>query len=207
VKRPLERTVMRACRALVAPSLALYHFERRIFGEERAYLAASGRASRWPGFLGERRRLALYRGLGTQIADYVILRQGCLLQRPPIEIGRGSVIGFYTTLHQARIGRDTLLSDHCSVLDGARQHYFERVDVPIVHQGGEVRRVSVGDDCFVGVGARILADVGDHCVVGAGAVVTKPVPDYKIVAGSPAKVIGDRRELAQRAGGDPVQAG
>jgi acetyltransferase-like isoleucine patch superfamily enzyme len=40
----------------------------------------------------------------------------------------------------------------------------------------------------------ILADVGDHCIVGAGSVVTKPVPDGKIVAGSPVRVIGDRRD-------------
>ena len=203
----LKRTATRACHVLTIPTLWLYRIECRIFGAERAFHAASSRASRWPGFLGERMRLALHRSLGAQIEEYAILRLGCLCHRLPIEIGRASVIGHYTMLHQARIGRDTLLGDHCSVLDGARQHGFERVDVPIVEQQGQPRRVSIGDDCFVGAGAKILADVGDHCVVGAGAVVTKAVPDYKVVAGSPARVIGDRREFARQEDGQTAHIG
>jgi acetyltransferase-like isoleucine patch superfamily enzyme len=42
-----------------------------------------------------------------------------------------------------------------------------------------------------------LADVGDHCVVAAGAVVTRPVADYQIVAGNPARPVGDRRDKAE----------
>jgi UDP-2-acetamido-3-amino-2,3-dideoxy-glucuronate N-acetyltransferase len=48
----------------------------------------------------------------------------------------------------------------------------------------------------IGSNATILAGVtiGAHSIVGAGAVVTKDVPDYAIVAGVPAKVVGDVRE-------------
>ena len=35
--------------------------------------------------------------------------------------------------------------------------------------------------------------LGTGSLVGAGAVVTKDVPDYAIVAGSPARVVGDVR--------------
>ena len=35
--------------------------------------------------------------------------------------------------------------------------------------------------------------IGNHVVVGMGSVVTKDVPDWAIVAGNPARVIGDRR--------------
>ena len=38
--------------------------------------------------------------------------------------------------------------------------------------------------------------VGDHAVVGAGAVVTRDVDAYAIVAGNPARKIGDRRTRA-----------
>jgi acetyltransferase-like isoleucine patch superfamily enzyme len=48
----------------------------------------------------------------------------------------------------------------------------------------------VGANAGITDGVRI----GDHAVVGMGAVVTRDVPAYAIVAGAPARVIGDRRE-------------
>src|SRR5215468_9869264 len=50
----------------------------------------------------------------------------------------------------------------------------------------------------VGTNATILSGltIGERAMVGAGAVVTKSVPDFAIVAGVPARVIGDTRKTA-----------
>ena len=52
-------------------------------------------------------------------------------------------------------------------------------------------RISIGDNCFIGSGVRIMGGVkiGNNCIVGASSVVTKSVPNNCVVAGIPAKRI------------------
>lgn len=59
---------------------------------------------------------------------------------------------------------------------------------------GRVGRVSIQDYAFIGTRAMILpgVTVGEGAVVAAGAVVTKDVAPYTIVAGVPARKIGER---------------
>ena len=54
--------------------------------------------------------------------------------------------------------------------------------------------IMVGKNAFIGAKAMILPGVciGERVVVGAMSVVPKAVPDHQIVAGHPAKKIGER---------------
>ena len=52
------------------------------------------------------------------------------------------------------------------------------------------KRASIGSNATIIAGVTI----GEGALVGAGAVVTKDVPDFAIVAGVPARVIGDVRK-------------
>lgn len=71
-----------------------------------------------------------------------------------------------------------------------------------IEPGCEVRKqpvrsrgIVIGCDVWIAAGVGITdgVTIGDHAVVAMGAVVTHDVPDWAIVAGVPARVIGDRR--------------
>lgn len=54
----------------------------------------------------------------------------------------------------------------------------------------------VGENSFIGAGAIVLpgTTIGKNCIIGAGAVIKGTVEDYSIMAGNPAKRIGDTRQ-------------
>jgi virginiamycin A acetyltransferase len=196
---------------LVLPWRGYYVAYRVVAGGERACQALSQRASRWPGAGGDYLRWALLRGVLEHVGRDVTVSFGTLFSRPSARLSDGVYIGPYCVLGKVMIGRDTLLAGHVMILSGAAQHGLARLDVPVRQQPGTFEMVEIGQDCWIGAGAIVLADVGDHCVVAAGSVVTQPVEAWKIVAGIPARVIGDRRDKAVSGtgatGGDRAHAG
>lgn len=61
---------------------------------------------------------------------------------------------------------------------------------------GKFKPICIDDYAWIGIGATILQGVkiGKGAVVCAGAIVTKDVLPYEIVAGVPAKKIGERNK-------------
>ncbi len=66
-----------------------------------------------------------------------------------------------------------------------------------VNEGEETKiaAVEIGSNVWIGRQAMILPGVtiGDHSVVASGAVVTRDVPPRTLVAGNPARVVGEVR--------------
>lgn len=71
------------------------------------------------------------------------------------------------------------------------------IDQPVVYAP-----VVIGDDVWIGAGAVLLpgVTVGDHAVIAAGAVVRHDVPAWTVVAGVPARKVGDRQSRSAGAG-------
>lgn len=103
-------------------------------------------------------------------------------------VGRGVEIDAAV---EVTIGAHTLLAPGVFITDHAHRHARAmRLD----EQGSRTAAVRIGADVWLGAGAIVLPGVtiGDGAVVGAGAVVTKDVPPYFIVAGVPARPVGER---------------
>ena len=60
--------------------------------------------------------------------------------------------------------------------------------------------IDIKDNVFIGSNATILANVtiGSNVIIAAGSLVNKDVPDGKIVAGVPARVIGDTSDFVEK---------
>jgi len=92
------------------------------------------------------------------------------------------------------IGANTMLSPYVNI--NCADHGMECGREPMRCQYGSYGPVVIGGDCWICSHAVILKGVtiGDGAVVAAGAVVNEDVPPYAIVAGVPARVVGDRRD-------------
>lgn len=100
---------------------------------------------------------------------------------------------------KTEIGNFTMLASKVSVVGG--DHRIDKVGVPACFSGRKDNQtVYIGDDVWVGHGAIILhgVQIGNGAVIAAGSVVTKNVPAYAIVAGVPARIIGERFVGVQR---------
>ena len=92
--------------------------------------------------------------------------------------------------HSVSIGRNVLISDRVYISDA--DHHYDDINEPISKQGDFFKGgVTLGDGCWVGIGAVILPNVtiGRNAVIAANSLVTENVPDFTVVGGIPAKII------------------
>ncbi len=188
----LRRIVAVVARISVVPAVVSFRLRMALFGEVAAITGSSEKASKWSGTAGILRRRALYGTLLATVGEKFSVGFGTVMSSTRVRIGHRVYIGQHCSLGQVEIGDDSMVADHVVIPSGARQHGTARTDVPMRLQPGESAIIRIGQDCWVGSGAIVLADVGDHAIVAAGAIVTKPVPAYSVVAGGQARVVTTR---------------
>lgn len=112
-----------------------------------------------------------------------------------IKIGNKVYIGTGTTLfgHKGlEIGDNCLLAQNITLTPYS--HIFDDPNDIIRNQGGHSKKVTIGKDCYIGMGVCIMysGDIGDGSVIGSGALVAKPIPPYSVAVGVPARPIKRR---------------
>jgi len=139
-----------------------------------------------------------------------------------VEIGDNFTLGMFATIEctgvlrevgtHLKIGNNVGINHYCfigvrgdieigdNVIFGPRvsvfseNHNFDRIDIPIKHQGVTKGTTKIGNDVWIGAQTIILSGVsiGDGCVIGAGSVVTKDIPPCSLAVGVPARVVKKR---------------
>lgn len=134
---------------------------------------------------------------GIEIGSGVFLGRGTILscKNGDIALGDHGNIGFQSEIFSGssvRVGRYALFAAYTYLVGGG--HEFDRAEVPVIEQARSSKGIVLGDNVWLGTGAKVLDGVtlGSNVVVGAGAVVTEDLPDGVIAAGMPAKVLRSR---------------
>lgn len=113
-----------------------------------------------------------------------------------IKIGENCSINAYSTLIGGGpiiIGNNTRIATGVTLV--ASNHIFSNINENIKDQGLSTIGIHIGDNVWIGTGAKILdgVTIGSGCVVGAGAVVTKSFPNFSIITGVPARLQSMRK--------------
>jgi acetyltransferase-like isoleucine patch superfamily enzyme len=124
-------------------------------------------------------------------------------------IGSYSYVGSKTELICADIGKFCSIAHRCFI--GLGNHSLNHISTSPIFTAiknatghswvntntfQEFKRVSIGNDVWIGIGVIVMGGVriGNGAIIGAGSIVTKDIPDYAIAVGVPAKIIKYRFE-------------
>lgn len=192
MKKVIKRLLFILCALLMAPITIVYFVFASMLKKDAVLSSYSQLLSLMPGKLGVYLRAGFYRFVLTHCSPDAVISFLVLFSQADTEIAEGVYLGAQCNIGRCSIGKNTLLGSGVNVMSGKGQHNFDDLEQPIKDQGGHFEKISIGENCWLGNGAMIMANIGDGCIVGAGSVVINDMPAHSIIAGNPAKVIKSR---------------
>lgn len=135
-----------------------------------------------------------------EMGNYVFIRDNIRLEAVPNKSDTKTRIiikdGVYieqnchiTAAGELVIGSNTVMSFGVMITD--IDHEYQQIGVNILRQPLLVKKTKIGDNCFIGAGAKVQAGtiLGKQCIIGTNAVVRGTFPDYCVIVGIPAKIV------------------
>jgi len=192
MKEILKSTVRLCACLLIYPLFTLLVLNEKILKSDEFFQGCSQFLSLFPGLPGNYLRQQFYRLALAECHDDCCIEFGTRLNQRGIELGRRVYIGTNCCIGLCRIEDDVMLGSNVDIISGKNQHNFDRLDIPMREQGGDLEKIVIGEDSWLGNSSVVMANVGKKSIVAAGSVVVKDVPPYSIVGGNPARVLKSR---------------
>lgn len=125
--------------------------------------------------------------VSSSLGDYTYVGGNCNIQYADI----GSFCSIGTNVQIGLGIHPTFLSSTHPAFYSRQSQWKDEIEPTPIDGFEEYKRITIGDDVWIGTNAIILdgVTIGNHSIIAAGAVVTKDIPEYAIVGGVPAKII------------------
>ncbi len=191
----LKRVVLVIAALLMAPLSVPVRLMAPWDRGDRVFSFASELVSLLPGWLGMILRWGFYAVALPAGAPSLHLGFCSVIAQRDVSIGRNVYIGAFCSIGRSTIEDDVLIGSHVDIVSGKYVHYFDRPDILIREQGGELKKIVIGRGAWIANHATVLESVGEGCVVAAGAVVVSPCEPMGIYAGNPARRLRWRGEI------------
>jgi virginiamycin A acetyltransferase len=190
-RRLFKRIAISLAWVLVGPLVIAARIEARIFGPgcERAFSTGKELLAFFPGVLGQYLRLAYYWSTCREVSPGACFVIGSMLAHRDVAIGEGTVIGAHSIVGRAEIGCDVMVAARVSVVSGKYLHGRPSDRARGVPTTAETERIRIGDSCWIGENAVIMASIGERCTVAAGAIVMREADAASTLMGNPARKV------------------
>ena len=149
-----------------------------------------------PGSVGFVLRYLLYKVLCARLGGFCFIYTGVHVNHTyGLRIGKNLHVdpGAYLSGRGGlTIGNHVLVGKNAIIMTAKRQ--WTDPNLPIILQEQRLGAVTVGDDVWLGANSVVMPGIhiGTGTIIGANAVVTRDTEPYSIVAGLPARKIGER---------------
>lgn len=153
----LKRCIQVLALMVTAPVYSVYRVLVLVADADATFQSFSQAFSLIPGTTGKYLRAAFYRLACPGTDQNISVGFLTVFSHRDTTIGSGVYIGPQCNIGKCRIGANTLIGSGVHIVSGKRQHEYSDPHRPIQQQGGHFEKIEIGEDCWLGNQALVMA--------------------------------------------------